>query len=146
MSRFSDETERELLAAGWRPGRKVDVLPWRRRLESSGFHMHAAAELFLSEFGGLTVDVDGPGISCARVPFELDPSLADGEDDRFSEWGQEVGEEIFPIGEMDGGRYFLGISSSSEIYIVADWLASLGVGVEALERLVRGIAADTVCQ
>lgn len=132
------------MAAGWRPGRMIDIEPWRHRLESSGFQMHAAADLFLTEFGGLVVKIDGPGISCARVPFELDPTLADGEDDRFSEWGQEINDSIFPIGELDGGRYFLGISSSGEMYIVADWLASLGAGVEALERLILGIAADVV--
>ncbi|MFD8702175.1 MULTISPECIES: SUKH-3 domain-containing protein [Kitasatospora] len=144
MQRFSDETERVLRAAGWQPGRQVDTGSWRRRLESAGLPMHDAAEQFLSEFGGLLVEVDGPGISRARTPFELDPALADGEEDRFTDWSQEIGEAIVPVGELDNGRYFLGISDSGEIHLVADWLASFGPVGEALDGLILGIAPKIV--
>ncbi|WP_344641634.1 SUKH-3 domain-containing protein [Kitasatospora cystarginea] len=142
MTEFSAETERVLRSAGWEPDRTVDTSLWRQRLEESGFRMHDAAERFLSEFGGLTVEISGPGVSRARVPFELDPMLADGEEDRFSEWSESIGESLFPLGELDRGRFFLGISESGKVYLVADWLASFGPSREALERLVRGIAPD----
>jgi SUKH-3 immunity protein len=144
MQRFPEEVENTLRASGWQPGRAVDTGEWRRALDGSGFRMHDAAEQFLSEFGGLTVDISGPGVSCARTPFELDPTLAIGEDDRFSEWGEDIGENLFPLGELDRGRFFLGISESGEIYLVSDWLASFGVGNEALERLILGIAPDVI--
>lgn len=106
--------------------------------------MHEAAERFLSEFGGLKVDVHGPGISVAREPFEFDPMLADGEDDRFSEWGEEIGKTLSPIGVLDHGRFCLGIAESGEVYLVADWLASFGGVSEALGRLILGIKADII--
>lgn len=144
MPRFTDETEQALRDAGWTPGRTVDTRSWRQRLEKSGIVFHDAAQTFLAEFGGLSVDVDGPGISCARSPFELDPDLTDGEEDRFADWSQEIGAALVPIGELDQGRYFLGISDSAELFVVADWISSLGTGDEGLERLIRGIEATPV--
>ncbi|MGK4582246.1 SUKH-3 domain-containing protein [Kitasatospora sp. HPMI-4] len=143
-TRFSDEVERVLRAAGWEPGRNVSIEPWRRMFEGSNLHMHEAAEHFLSEFGGLTVNPDGPGISRAPTQFELDPGLADGEEERFSEWSEEIGETIVPIGELDRGRYFLGIDTSARIYIVTDWVSSFGEMPEAFEKLIIGIAATVV--
>ncbi len=144
VEKAPDEVERVLRAAGWQPGRQVDTTAWRQDLEKSGFRMHDGAERFLAEFGGLKVDVRGPGVSVARVPFEFDPMLADGEDDRFAEWGDDIGQALFPIGALDQGQFFLGISASGEVYLVADWLASFGVGTQALERLILGIKADVV--
>ncbi|MFC3410235.1 SUKH-3 domain-containing protein [Streptomyces lusitanus] len=63
--------------------------------------MHDAAEAFLQEFGGLTVNVSGPGISCAHTPFELNPEPAWGEDGRFMEWGETIGRRLYPLREMD---------------------------------------------
>ncbi|MGV9409181.1 SUKH-3 domain-containing protein [Nocardia sp. NPDC003693] len=138
MPEFTEETERVLRMSGWEPGRKVDTARWRQGLEDGGFQWSDAADRFLAEFGGLTVDIDGPGITVAREPFELDPMLADGEDDRFGEWADVVGEPITPLGELDSGRYFLGISESGVLYLVADWLASYGGVPEALESLILG--------
>lgn len=63
-----------------------------------------------------------------------------GEDDRFSEWGEVAGRSIFPIGELDRGRFFLGIDEVGTIYMVADWLATFGVGQAGIESLVLGVA------
>ena len=144
MQRFSNETEQVLRDSGWQPGRRVDAQPWLERLASNGILVHESAATFLAEFGGLSVEIDGPGVTRARTPFELDPDLVDGEEDRFADWSKEIGEHIVPIGELDRGRYFLGISGAGTVYIVADWLSSLGTGDEGLERLIRGIAADVV--
>ncbi|WP_328290672.1 SUKH-3 domain-containing protein [Nocardia aurantiaca] len=138
MTQFTDETERILRASGWSPGRQVDTSAWRERLERGGFRWNAAADRFLKEFGGLAVDISGPGITSAREPFELDPLLVEGEDDRFAEWAEVVGESIAPVGELDSGRYFLGMSESGDLYLVADWLASFGPIPEALESLILG--------
>ncbi|MER6821268.1 SUKH-3 domain-containing protein [Streptomyces cellulosae] len=55
-----------------------------------------------------SLDFSGPGISSARTPFELDPELAWGEADRFTEWGEAIGRRLCPLGEPDHGRFFLG--------------------------------------
>ncbi len=102
--------------------------------------MHDAAEAFLREFGGLTVDVSGPGITCARTPFELDPERARGEEDRFLEWGVSIGRRLFPLGELDQGRFFLAIDEVDEIYLVETWIARFGPVPQALENLVLGVA------
>ncbi|MGC9542306.1 SUKH-3 domain-containing protein [Streptomyces sp. UG1] len=146
MTRFSAETEEVLRSAGWREGRHVQTAEWREQFEQRGIIMHDAAEKFLAEFGGISVDVSAPGISRAREPFELDPSLAYGEEDRFSEWGEEVGASLFPIGELDQGRFFLAIDEKSAIYLVADWLAHFGEMPAALDNLVLGVAPEIVIE
>lgn len=144
MELSSRETERVLRAAGWYPGRRIDVSGWVCELEESGFLMHEAAVEFLSEFGGLRVNVHGPGISCVKEPFELDPLLCLGEDDRFRGWGNTLGKHLAPLGELDHGRFFLGIDAHAVIHLVVDWVASFGPVSEALDRLILGIAADPV--
>jgi hypothetical protein len=77
MPGFSGEVERRLVAAGWRPGRRVNIAKWRELLEVSDFvPMHDAAEEFLTECGGLIFCHMGTGITRAREPFELDPRCA----------------------------------------------------------------------
>ncbi|MGW1169637.1 SUKH-3 domain-containing protein [Streptomyces sp. NPDC001153] len=140
MSSWSPEVDEVLKASGWTPGRKVDTARWRSMFEAVALSMHDAAEAFLQEFGGLTVNVSGPGISCARTPFELDPELAWGEDDRFTEWGEAIGRRLYPLGELDHGRFFLGIDEVGVIYLVATWVASFGPMPHAMENLVLGVA------
>lgn len=101
--------------------------------------MHRAAAEFLVEFGGLNLEIDGRGVSCAREPFELDPGLCVGEEDRFAGWGADLGCALFPIGELDRGRFFLGISEIGEVFLVATWVASFGIGDAALESLILGV-------
>ncbi|SDM33571.1 hypothetical protein SAMN04489726_1095 [Allokutzneria albata] len=64
-----------------------------------------------SRSSGLTASIGGPGINRAREPFELDPELAWGEDDRFSEWSDALRRGLFPLGEID---------------LVETWVASFG--------------------
>ncbi|WP_406511174.1 SUKH-3 domain-containing protein [Streptomyces sp. NBC_00161] len=136
---WSAEVDAVLRGAGWYPGRSIDTTVWRERLEADGFRMHVAAEDFLREFGGLTVGSSGPGITRAREAFELDPLLALGEDDRFGEWGEEIGRCLFPLGELDHGHAFLGLDEQGELYVVASWLARFGRMPEAMENLVLGV-------
>lgn len=133
-----------LRASGWEPGRRVVVDGWRTDLEAEGFVMHAAAEKFLSEFGGLFVDIHGSGVSCARVPFELDPMLCSGEWDRFADWGGALGKLFFPIGELDYGHFFLAIDEEGILYLIVDVVEQLAANEKGLEMLIRGIAAERV--
>ncbi|MDI3405067.1 SUKH-3 domain-containing protein [Streptomyces cavernicola] len=106
--------------------------------------MHAAADAFLQEFGGLTVNIAGPGVDRAREPFALDPELALGEGDRFAEWGDLLGRRLFPVGELDHGRYFLGVDERRELYLVETWLAGFGSLPEALDNLILGVAPHRI--
>jgi hypothetical protein len=142
-SRFSAQAERDLRSAGWAPGRSVDTSAWRRQLEASGkVRMHDAADRFLREFGGLKVKISGPGISSAREPFEFNPWDLYGEEGRFADWGEQLGKSLFPVGELDMGRFFLGISEAGEILLVETWVASFGFGDAALENLVLGVKPE----
>jgi hypothetical protein len=100
--------------------------------------LHQAAESFLREFGGLAVNSGGPGITVARTPFDLDPCLANGEDDRFEKWGNDIRRSLFPLGELDHGRFFLGIDEHGEIYLIETWAASYGRMPDAMENLILG--------
>jgi hypothetical protein len=147
MTGFTAETEETLRAAGWFPGRCVSVELWREQLEESGeVRMHEAAERFLAEFGGLSVWISGPGITCAKSPFNFDAELLVGEEDRFAEWSQTIGRDLFPIGELDEGRFFLGIDENSEVYLVETWVATFGPAQDALEKLVLGVAPGTIAR
>jgi len=137
------ETIETLLSSGWTPGRLVDIRQWIEVLDGEGFAIHEAARKFLSEFGGIFVDVQGSGISCARVPFELDPTLCSGESDRFSDWGRRLGRALYPIGELDYGQFFLAIDEDGVLFIVSDVVGRLDLREKGLDMLIRGIAADT---
>ena len=144
VHRFSEEVESALIAAGWTPGRTVDVSPWRDQFESAGISMHKAAERFLKEFGGLDVRISGSGVTRSKEPFEFDPALALGDEDMFEMWGRRIGHSLFPLGELDLGRAFLGIDEDGEIYVVSGWLARFGKFDEGLEGLTRGFMPEDV--
>ncbi|MFI2490263.1 SUKH-3 domain-containing protein [Promicromonospora kroppenstedtii] len=136
---FDEFTAATLTKSGWFPGRAVDVDRWAGLLQDEGIELHAAAVAFLREFGGLVVDESGPGISRAREPFILDPAACDGEGDRFLEWSEELGRRIVPVGELDQGRFLLGLDETSELYLVETFVATFGRMPAGLERLVRGV-------
>ena len=126
----SAEVEHLLRAAGWYPGRRVParVAEWRAALEAGGrFILHPAAERVLLEYGGLAIDVDGPGRDVARSPLRLDPTLADGEEDRLLDRFPRLhGRSFFPLGEVAGGHAFLAVDRTGVIVelmdtIYAEW-------------------------
>ena len=139
MSAFSHESETELRAAGWLPNRRVDPRAYLAGLDLSGLELHQAAERFLAEYGGLSLTPSGPGITRAKEHFKLDPRLCEGEEDRFLEWGRTINRALFPIGELDYGRFFLGIDEHAEIYTVETWIGSFGRMPVAMENLLSGV-------
>lgn len=139
---FSPEVRESLLKAGWAPGRAVDTSTWTVTFAESGLPAHAAAEEFLAEFGGLSFSPMDDWSMGAW--FEFDPGLCVGEEDRFLEWGAELGSRLLPLGELDGGRYFLGIDEGGIVYLVETWLASFGHSRQAVENLIRRIPPEDV--
>ncbi|WP_438039232.1 SUKH-3 domain-containing protein [Sorangium sp. So ce128] len=139
---WSDESEAQLVAAGWYKGRQNTqrVAGWRKILESpDGFQMSLAAERVLEEFGGLRVDCQGPGLECARGGFDLDPELVSGEEDRFDYFRDQVGGDLFPLGEAFNGQAFLAIDGSGRVYLLGDRVQLLGDNIYcALDSILMG--------
>ncbi|MEV4806628.1 SUKH-3 domain-containing protein [Nonomuraea sp. NPDC049421] len=143
MRRFSSEVERMLRRAGWFPGRQVDIEAWKASLAL--FDWHDEVERFLREFGDISVDVRGPGITTAREPFEFDPELAVGEEDRFAELSRDFRRRFFPVGAVGtGGEFFLAIDEQGYLYLVISWVFYLGDVTSGIERLVTGVKAERV--
>jgi hypothetical protein len=136
---WCDDTEMLLAAAGWHAGRRMTTLvsQWRSRL--SAFHMSAAAENALEEFGGICVQSAGPGLECAWGSFDLNPELAFGEEDRFAGFAPLAGGDLFPLGEVDAGHAFLGIDPVSRVYLIGDRIALEGNNIRAaLDAILVG--------
>jgi hypothetical protein len=148
MTRLSSQAEDVLKQAGWYPGRQVPdlVASWKESLMlSDGFEMFQSAESALLEFGGLNIDQDAPGETCAREPFTLDPTLTAHEGDRFSEFASLLNTRLYPLGEAAGGYYFLAISENGHVYLLMQDIRLLGESInEALERLLIGREAKEI--
>lgn len=145
MERFSKTVELTLRDAGWFPGRNVrdQVGGWTRELRSDGFESFPEAERVLSEFGGLNVHQEAPGVNCAREPFRVAPTLAAGESDRFGEFAEFLKTPLYPLGEASGGNYFLAIGESGLVFLLMQDVRLLGQNIEeALEKLILGIQSE----
>jgi hypothetical protein len=139
---WSLETQAILESAGWHPGRREKdlVTRWRQQLSTpGGFDLSGEAERVLEEFGELRVDRRGPGLEAARAGFEMDPTLALGEEERFARLGNSLGANLFPLGEALDGHVFLAIDESGRIYLVGDEIHPLGSNIyQALDNLLLG--------
>ncbi|WP_091053384.1 SUKH-3 domain-containing protein [Glycomyces sambucus] len=144
MTKWSDESSEILSLGGWFPGRSIDITCWTDWLEDSGFVIHDPFRSFIAEFGEIEIEQSGPGIAFRRSTVEFDPSLARGEEERFLEWSMQVHKQIIPIGELDQGRYFLGLDEDFSFYLVVDWLARFGAGKEGLDNLLGGGAFEVL--
>jgi hypothetical protein len=147
MGRFSARTENTLQRAGWYPGRQVpDKLAyWKSNETLSRFEMFPAAERILLEFGGLKVDQEGPGETCAREPFVVEPTFAAYEYDLFGYYSNLVKTTLYPLGEVNSGYYFWAIGEDNHVYILMDDIQLLGKDIdEALENLILGRKATGI--
>jgi hypothetical protein len=132
-----------LTQAGWKPGRAIPegkLRDWNEQLAASRFPTFEAAERILREFGGIAVDLQGLGLECAQTPFEIDPTLAIGEDDRFAGYEPTIGARIAPLGEVGNGHAFLGVSESGRVLIVGDYLlVDVGATIyDAIAAFIEG--------
>jgi SUKH-3 immunity protein len=140
--RFPQAVYDVLVEAGWAPGRRVpddQLQAWSEQLE--GFPLFESAERVLREFGGLSVDQEGPGLTSAREPFEIDPLLALHEEDRFELYRDEYGVQLYPLGEAGSGHGFLAIDPAGRTYFAMGDLRLVAETFDgALEALVLGKA------
>lgn len=122
-----------LAQAGWFPGRNVDVSSWCAALADE-YVLHRAAEEFLSEFGGLR-------IGKWRDLFEFDPVHGKDDGGRLAAWGEELGRSLFPVGAcLSWHPFTLAIDETTELYLVAETIATYGPMPDALNRLLLGKA------
>ena len=146
--RFSAQAENSLRRAGWYPGRQVPdlVASWKEALlGSDGLEMFPSAEIALLEFGGLKFDEQGPGVTCSREPFELDPTLAIYESDRFDDFVAVLDTKLFPLGEAEGGLCFVVIGENGRVYLLMQDVMLVGLNVEdGLESLLVGRLGETI--
>ncbi len=116
--RFSPDTEGILRAAGWFPGRRVDVTAWTARLESEGIRCFPAAAAALAALGGLHVKPPPrPRAPVAPTDVLFDPvAAASGEADRSVDWQRAAGVPLFPLGEAYGFRCLL-LGLNEHVYV-----------------------------
>jgi hypothetical protein len=143
QDRFSEDARDVLMAAGWFPGRRIDVSGWSRALDHpeqpDGFRMTHLARAALEEFGGLKIRQSARGIDYARSSFDLDPMLLSGEEDRFDDWSRALGSRLYPLGEDYYGTFFLAIDELGRIFSMANELHYVGLEIaEAVENMILG--------
>ena len=72
--------------------------------------MSLAAERVLEEFGGLRVDCQGPGLECARFSSTWTRSWSAAKRTGLkTHFRDQVGGDLFPLGEAFNGQAFLAI-------------------------------------
>lgn len=141
MKRFSAKTENTLQQAGWYPGRQVpaQLAAWKSNEMLSYFEMFPIAEKILLEFGDLRVDQQGPGETCAREPFVVDPTFAAYEQELFSYFSTLVNTRLYPLGEVYSGYNFWAIGEDNHVYALMENIQLLGKDIDdALENLIIG--------
>jgi len=141
MTRFSRQSERLLRQAGWHPGRQVPELvsTWKSHPSIADLEMFETAERFLLEFGGITVTQSGPGVTLARSPFKIDPTLAPYQSDLFKDRGSMVDTRLYPVGEAEDAMYYLAIGENGRVYYVMEDIVLAGYTEdEALENILIG--------
>jgi len=139
-SRLTPSTEAVLRLGGWRSTGASDeeVDAWVKSA-GAGFPVFDEARRALRHFGGVRVDQSGPGAEVARETFELKPSLALGEHDRFGEFASRLESPLFPLGEAGNGHVFLAIAPDGRVYALMEEIWLLGQTIEdAIECLVQG--------
>lgn len=133
-----DTTERLLRAAGWSPGRSQDVSAVRSLLESRGYALSRPAELFLSEFNGITIEFtrngyrDSMWFDAQRVSKLADPEWVEYYEDRTKQ-------SLVPVGCSNHEHLMLMASDKGGFYgAFDDFLTALGSGpVEMIENLLN---------
>lgn len=114
-------------------------------LRSDGFEMFRCAESTLLEFGGLKFEEQGPGLTCSRESFQLDPTLVIHERDRFDDFVAVLRTNLYPLGEGVGGLCFIAISENGQVYLLMQELMLIGRNMEeGLESLLLGRLGEPI--
>jgi len=133
--RFPSAVIELLRAAGWQPGREVELpseLP-------GDYEIFPRAADVLREFGGLHIGTAGPGQECATSDLAVTPKAADG----LSEYTGRTtsdGAKLYPIGEFSNGHATLLIDHRGQVYMYFDVLEPFADSFDqALCQLLLGL-------
>lgn len=148
MQRFPDEVEAVLRDAGWSAGRFVPdaaagaiaAVCASTAADGARHAPFPAAEQVLSEFVGIYVSQDGPGVTLRRRPFAIDPRLATPTAATLAAFGRALGVLLFPLGVEGADDAVLAIDEHGRVFALdagGEWF--LGDRIEAaLTTLVTG--------
>ncbi|MGL4420959.1 MAG: SUKH-3 domain-containing protein [Gemmataceae bacterium] len=106
MYNFSEEMMETLTAAGWYPGRQIDVSAWLEEITGCDFPICPLAVQLLSTFGGLTFQVATYETRKYPPPFTVDPTKKLHFD--VEEYEPMIGERLTPFAvDEDDTGYFI---------------------------------------
>lgn len=136
------EVQSFLRSGGWAPSRSARSLVsrWKQDFFENGeFYLSPLAEGILLELGGLSFDQSGPGETVARSSFFFDPTVAEGESDRFADFEKVIGARLCPVGEADDGYSYLAVAEDGRMLCLMDdgWIIGKSIE-EGLVALVVG--------
>ncbi|MEK6238993.1 MAG: SUKH-3 domain-containing protein [Planctomycetales bacterium] len=99
MREISSELRNLLTTVGFHDFRLlgVNASQWIEQLTPE-YSCFPAADIALRSFGGLTVNVSGPGENVVRSDFELDPTDGIGAGDYYRDHEEIVGGKLYPLG------------------------------------------------
>lgn len=159
MSRFSPSADQQLRAAGWFPGRRIDVAPFLNHWRTCGAPTpHSAARAFVEEFGGLHIHPADPNdasdvqVDLTGHPPPLLGFLPDILRPRPFRWQRRVlrrlnlPHDLVFVGEGGRGHTWLLMDESGRVYefasIARPTLSLAGrSGDEMIENAVAGKVA-----
>jgi SUKH-3 immunity protein len=146
--RFDIFVEETLMKAGWFPQRRVeaDVVKWKTQIKKSDDKdMFSHAEKILYEFGCLKIEQGEFGVNYPRTTFEINPSLAIYESDRFAEYEELLKMNLYPLGEAVGGYYFIAVGENGQVFWLMDNIVLIGENFdEAISNMILGIRPKTI--
>jgi hypothetical protein len=151
MIQFKDISPRfrELLyRAGWSPERQVEITGWVTSLQKEGFTPNPIALAILASFGGLSLRIPPAGTGTYEHELRFDPvRAATGESDRGKEWKDELGVDLFPVGEEVTSGNIIWAGSDGRIYYGRGFgLYLLGDSLQmATEWLALPVSAPILC-
>jgi hypothetical protein len=154
MSRFPGEVEAVLRVHGWTDGRDVGpdaeeamrIVTDQIGADGSKHAEFPAARTAITEFGGVFVTQDEPGLELRRRPFALDPTLAAATAATLADFGRVLGARLFPLGVEGDADAVLAIDEHGRVFAIdhaGEWF--LGETLDtALSTLILGSSPPRV--
>lgn len=106
--------------AGWHQGRKIDIEPIVKLLESRGFEVYPAVKAFLEEFGMLDVMLQRQNYPLSKNDLHhTRPDKALGEfytKSSFSDYDMFAGEDLVLVGRIFDENLPMFVSQSGKLY------------------------------
>jgi hypothetical protein len=134
FSNVSQRVTDDLAAAGWYPGRQIDLSHFQEKLRQAGYELFPAATEFMAEFGNLEVGAKRDSDSQYSWDFRLYvPDEA--EIEALDSTGRAIDTRLAHVGRCNPSDLMILISCDAELY--TEWSGTLSlVGTSAEEGLI----------